>query len=62
MTIEERMQLQSNEFDAVAKLSEEYRRITFTPVVDDDYPEVRSDYEMALSQLIVALRANGRLK
>lgn len=57
----DRMQLQSDEFDAVEKLSEQYRRITCTPVVDDDYPAVRNDYEFALSQLIAALRANGRL-
>lgn len=56
-----KLETQSKEFDAVAELAKQYRRITMTPIVDDDYPEVRRDYERALSGLIAALRANGRI-
>jgi NTP pyrophosphatase (non-canonical NTP hydrolase) len=56
-----RVALQCDEFDAVAKLAEEYRRITLTPVVDDDYPSVRRDYERAIGNLLAAMRMNGRL-
>jgi len=45
----DRIQTQHAEFDAVARLAEQYRRITMTPVVDDDYPEVRHTYEGALA-------------
>jgi hypothetical protein len=31
-----RMDLQNAEFDAVQRLAEQYRRITLTPIVDDD--------------------------
>lgn len=54
--------LQNKEFDAVAKLCEQYRRITLTAVVDDDYPEVRHGYESALMTFMEALAANGRMK
>lgn len=53
--------LQNEEFDAVAELSKEYRRIRLTPIVDDDYPEVRYAYERAIRSLIYALRENGRI-
>ncbi len=56
----DRLQKQSAEFDAVALLLQAYRNITITPVVDDDYPEVRHRYESALSNLIKALRENNR--
>jgi hypothetical protein len=58
---DDRMQRQTDEFDACAKLAEQYRRITMTPIVDDDYPSVRRDYEHALGLFIKALEANGRL-
>lgn len=32
-----------------------------TPIVDDDYPEARHDYEAALKDFLVACVANGRL-
>ena len=54
------MQLQTAEFDAVARLAEQYRRLTLTPVVDDDYPSVRHDYEGAVRAVIAAFAANGR--
>lgn len=35
-------------------------RLYRTAVVDDDYPEVRHDYEGALRKFMRALKANGR--
>ena len=55
------IETQNKEFDAVDALSKQWRRIQLTPVVDDDYPEVRFDYEQAMHSLIDAIRANGRL-
>lgn len=52
---------QRAEFDAVAELAKQYRRITMTPVVDDDYPAVRFDYERAVRSCIDAFKQNGRL-
>lgn len=57
----DKIELQNKEFDAVAELSEQYRRITLTPVVDDDYPAVRYDYERAVKAAIEAFKANGRI-
>ena len=51
---------QNAEFDAVERLTEQYRRLTLTPVVDDDYPAVRQDYENALKALLQACAYNGR--
>lgn len=59
--MKDRMQTQRDEFDAVAELAKQYRRLTMTLIVDDDYPEIRHDYEGALQTLIKALEANGRL-
>lgn len=33
----DRFALQTAEFDAMAHLAEQYRRLTYTPIVDDDY-------------------------
>lgn len=57
-----RIARQNTEFDAVRDLSEQYRRITLTPVVDDDYPSVRHDYERAVAVTLDAFRQNGRIK
>lgn len=54
------IELQSKEFDAVAELAKQYRRVTMTPPVDDDYQQVRFEYEQALRVLISTLKANGR--
>ena len=56
----DRMALQGAEFTAMAGLAEQWSRITLTPIVDDDYPEVRYDYETALDTFIKAMRDNGR--
>lgn len=55
------MQKQRDEFDAVANLSKAYKAITYTPVVDDDYSEIRHTYDSALNALIRALKANNRI-
>lgn len=57
--IRDQMVLQTAEFDACAELAKQYRRITMTPVVDDDYPEVRHDYEVALAIFLRACTRNG---
>jgi hypothetical protein len=56
----ERMKPQSDEFDAMSKLADAWRAITMTPIVDDDYPEVRHRYEGALRDFLRACKANGR--
>jgi NTP pyrophosphatase (non-canonical NTP hydrolase) len=56
-----RMVLQNAEFEAVKQLAKDYERLSLTPPVDDDYPEIRHGYESGLSTLIDALRASGRL-
>ncbi len=61
MSKDNKMELQSAEFDAVNQLGVAYRRLTMTPVVDDDYPEMRHYYESALNNLITALRKNKRI-
>lgn len=60
MTDRNRIAAQSREFDAVRVLAAHYRSIEMTPVVDDDYPEVRFGYEQAMRRLIEAMAANGR--
>lgn len=52
--------LQNAEFDAVSELSRQWRRIQLTPVVDDDYPEVRHGYESAVRAFLEACHKNGR--
>lgn len=59
--IDARIATQNAEFDAVKELAKQMRRIEMTPVVDDDYPSVRFDYERAVRAVIEACRANGRL-
>lgn len=52
--------LQNAEFDAAVELAKQYRRITMTPVVDDDFPEVKFDYDRAADAFLRAAVANGR--
>lgn len=55
-----RIDLQNAEFDACQWLAKQYRRLTATMVVDDDYPEIRHDYESAVRAFLKACKANGR--
>lgn len=59
-TIEDRIKTQNKEFDALRELQEQFRRLCLTPVVDDDYPEIRHYYESALRNFLKACAANGR--
>jgi len=56
----DKMQTQRAEFDAADRLAECLRRHNMTPVVDDDYPSVRHDYEGALDVFVETMKANGR--
>lgn len=58
----DRMALQRAEFDALTELVEQRRRLSMTMVVDDDYPEVRHQFEGALKNYIDAMKANGRFE
>jgi hypothetical protein len=49
---------QRREFDAVNWLAIRWQTLSMTPVVDDDYPEARHNYESALKTLIDALKVN----
>jgi hypothetical protein len=51
---------QREEFDAADRFAKELRRVSMTAVVDDDYPEVRHDYESALANLFLAMKKNDR--
>lgn len=52
------IELQNKEFDRLTELAAQWRRLQLTPVVDDDYPEVRHYYEGALHRFVTALREN----
>lgn len=52
---------QNAEFEAVDELAKQWRRLQMTPVVDDDYPEIRFEYEQAMRSLIKTIRVNGRI-
>ena len=54
------MNAQSAEFDAADAFAVALRTHNQTPVVDDDYPEVRHAYESALAGLVNAMKANDR--
>lgn len=54
----DRIALQNDEFDALTKLGKQWERLQLTPVVDDDYPAVRHDYEGALRAFCQAVTNN----
>lgn len=54
------IETQNNEFNAVRELSKQYLRTISTPIVDDDYPKVRHEYEGAVRVVIEAFKENGR--
>lgn len=58
----DRMATQRAEFDAVEELVKQDRRLRMTPIVDDDYPSVRHDWESALAEVISAMKKNGRFE
>lgn len=54
------MNLQSKEFDAAENLAKLLKTLQCTPVIDDDYPRVRHEYESALADFIQSMKDNGR--
>jgi NTP pyrophosphatase (non-canonical NTP hydrolase) len=50
--------LQNAEFDAMRDLIKAYQRCVNTPVVNDDYPEMRHYYDSALMTFTKALKEN----
>jgi hypothetical protein len=58
--VQDRIETQSTEFRACNELGEHMARIRVTPIVDDDYPQVRHGYESALRAFLRACKANGR--
>ena len=56
----DKMETQRLEFEAMAELAKQWRRIQMTPIVDDDYPEVRHGYESALNEFLRKCFENGR--
>ena len=55
-----RLGLQQREFEVANELANAVLDHNLTPVVDDDYPEVRRRYENALAGLLEAMKASGR--
>ncbi len=58
---DDRFALQNREFAAGQLFSDALRAHDLTPIVDDDYPEIRNRYESAVNTLIRAFTDNGRL-
>lgn len=56
----EELSLQRAEFDALTELSKAHRNLP--PIVDDDYPYLRSNYEGALFRFVRALKDNRKLE
>lgn len=52
------MRLQGLEFEAMAELARQWKRLSMTAVVDDDYPHVRQDWEHALDKFVKAYEKN----
>lgn len=52
--MEDRMSLVRAELDAASDLAKEYRRLSMTAPVDDDFPEVKFDYDRAARKFVEA--------
>lgn len=57
---DERIKTQKAEFDALKTLINRYNILCNTPIVDDDYLEMRHYFESSLRSFIDAMKANGR--
>lgn len=55
------LEAQNDEFKALEDLIKVYKIHQITAVVDDDYPEVRHQYETKLHAFLLACSKNGRL-
>lgn len=56
----DRMKTQSLEFAAFAAATISFDSMCKTPIVDDDYPQVRHRFEQDLTTLVSAMRENER--
>lgn len=56
----DRIDLQNAEFDALTVLSKAWTRLSMTPVVDDDYEEMRHYYESALRDFLDKVNENRK--
>lgn len=54
------IETQNAEFDACAQLADAWHMLKRVTVVDDDYPQYRQKYEIALLTFIAAIYRNGR--
>lgn len=52
----------SAEIDAAKELAKQLRRVEMTPPVDDDFPEVKFDYDRAARLFVAAWKANGGIE
>lgn len=50
----------NREIMAVAELVKQHRRLCMTPPVDDDFPQVKYEYDRAVRVAIAAFREYGR--
>ncbi len=60
--MDNRYETQRKEFDAADNFSKNLKRLFQTPIVDDDYPEVRHEFESSLANLVRAMKDNGRFE
>lgn len=54
--------LQNAEFTAAQELANQYRRVSLTAVVDDDYTAVRREYDNAAEAFVAAWKTNRERK
>lgn len=61
MTTEDRIQLQRDEFAAADGVATHIGRINMTAVVDDDWPQVKHEYDRAVVEFVSrAIENRGR--
>lgn len=54
----DKFDLLNAEFAAVKNIRDDYRRLSMTAIVDDDYPQMRHNYESGVRELVKALKEN----
>jgi hypothetical protein len=57
----ERMRRVDVELAAIENAAMHVNRIRMTPPVDDDFPQVKYEYDQSVRTLVDALRVNGRI-
>jgi hypothetical protein len=58
MTVKDDFEKQSQEFESMEELAEQWRKLQMTAIVDDDYPEIRDQWELALAHFLRAVFEN----